>query len=136
MSLVTTAMFTSSARCSHNVAMMVLLPVPTGPTMPSRNGRSAVLCEWSCEWSCECSDNENPPRFTGVTQRPLLDVGGCQCRKSPARIRPDRLAYRLLDRVARIDNPPGCLDRVHRQQFERGRRDRLRVLVQTDSGKL
>src|SRR5699024_9811695 len=128
MSLVTTAMSSSPASCSHNVPMMVLLPVPTGPTMPSRMGRCAGLRE--------SSGNENPPCPGGVEQRPLLDVRCGQRREFGARPGVRCCCHQLLDRVARVDDPGGGVQRINGKQLECCRGDGLRILVQPRSRSL
>src|SRR5690606_34950727 len=60
MSLVTTAKLISCPRARHRAAVVAVLPLPTGPPMPSRNGRS-----WRGLAGCGSGSAAVGPKLTG-----------------------------------------------------------------------
>src|SRR4051794_38474337 len=104
-----------SASVPHRAAIRLLLPEPTGPPTPTRSARS--------------TGKEALPPF-GVDGRPELEAHGGRRGQRPA-VGGD--ARGLRGQLRRELGEPARADRgVERQQLQRGRRDRGRVVVERE----
>src|SRR5699024_1654974 len=134
MSLVSTAISNSSARFWHKVPTMVLLPVPTGPTTPSRSDRCGVVVGLVCGREATVwSGNEYPPRAVGMGAGVVFHQW-CTERGQIGRVGhgggPD---YGGVDIVGNLTHPVDGIDRIDREQLERCGGDGLRIAVQAQS---
>src|SRR5215218_1007218 len=148
MSLVTTASATSSASARHSAATRAVLPEPTGPPTPIRNGRrtpwvtaAAGACSGAGpSWECPCPSSECPWPFCSSrsgckeSHLPVVVALGKDVEQGSGRGRQQgqpggvgvgeggRLIGQPVDGVGQPGERRGDLDRVQAEQPYGGRR--------------